>query len=293
MNRLLTALLLALFTFSFADSREIYLIGHRGIGGKSYENTWKAFRRAIKSGLTSLETDVQITRDGYYVLLHDRHLRCQKKKKPYRRKRMNISQLNLAELFNCPGRKKNMMTLHEFFDQITGLEEKRKKGSPIVFTLDVKTVEKRKSKNRWAARCLLDMIHKFKLRKRVIVQSANLKFIREFKRIDKTVFTSALFQPRWHHSVYIKRGKRKQLNRLLLKKAQKAKADGVSLPRYYVSREIVSLSKKKGLRVIVFTLNSKKQILHYLNMGVDGILTDKPKLLARTFKKWKKQPDKS
>ncbi len=45
--------------------------GHRGAAGSAPENTLQSFRRALELGAHVIESDVQATRDGVPVLLHD------------------------------------------------------------------------------------------------------------------------------------------------------------------------------------------------------------------------------
>lgn len=54
--------------------------GHRGARGLAPENTLTAFRAALDLGVTTLELDVGLTRDGHVVIAHDRKLnaRCQR-----------------------------------------------------------------------------------------------------------------------------------------------------------------------------------------------------------------------
>ena len=52
----------------------IDLQGHRGARGLLPENTLPAFERAIALGVTTLELDVAVTRDGVVVIHHDRTL---------------------------------------------------------------------------------------------------------------------------------------------------------------------------------------------------------------------------
>src|SRR5829696_5000035 len=47
------------------------LQGHRGARGLAPENTLAAFARALEIGVTTLETDLAVTRDGVIVLSHD------------------------------------------------------------------------------------------------------------------------------------------------------------------------------------------------------------------------------
>src|SRR5262245_35193430 len=48
--------------------------GHRGARGLKPENTLPGFEVAFDLGITSIETDVHLTRDGVPVLIHDAHL---------------------------------------------------------------------------------------------------------------------------------------------------------------------------------------------------------------------------
>jgi glycerophosphoryl diester phosphodiesterase len=50
------------------------LEGHRGARGLAPENTLAAFRRALDIGVTTIETDVGVTRDGIPVISHNPNL---------------------------------------------------------------------------------------------------------------------------------------------------------------------------------------------------------------------------
>jgi glycerophosphoryl diester phosphodiesterase len=50
------------------------LQGHRGARGLMPENTLPAFARALSLGVTTLELDVGVTKDGVVVVMHDRRL---------------------------------------------------------------------------------------------------------------------------------------------------------------------------------------------------------------------------
>lgn len=47
------------------------LFAHRGASGEAPENTLPAFRRAAGLGITYIELDVHLTRDGHVVVFHD------------------------------------------------------------------------------------------------------------------------------------------------------------------------------------------------------------------------------
>ncbi|MDO7908205.1 glycerophosphodiester phosphodiesterase [Paenibacillus sp. JX-17] len=48
---------------------------HRGASGYCPENTMEAFEHALQLGATGIETDVQLTKDGKLVLIHDENLK--------------------------------------------------------------------------------------------------------------------------------------------------------------------------------------------------------------------------
>ena len=53
------------------DSRLIHLVAHRGNAAEFPENTVPAFRSALGLGVRFLELDVQLSRDGVPVVIHD------------------------------------------------------------------------------------------------------------------------------------------------------------------------------------------------------------------------------
>ena len=47
------------------------IFGHRGFSGKYPENTMLAFQKAVELGVDGMEFDVQLTKDGELVIIHD------------------------------------------------------------------------------------------------------------------------------------------------------------------------------------------------------------------------------
>lgn len=54
------------------DHQRILRIGHRGAAGHAPENTIAAIRRGVSLGVDFVELDVQSTRDGRLVVIHDK-----------------------------------------------------------------------------------------------------------------------------------------------------------------------------------------------------------------------------
>ena len=53
------------------DRRLIHLVAHRGNAAECPENTLPAFRSALELGVRFLELDVQLSRDGQPIVIHD------------------------------------------------------------------------------------------------------------------------------------------------------------------------------------------------------------------------------
>lgn len=50
------------------------IFAHRGASGDCPENTMPAFKKAIEDGADGIELDVQMTKDGRIVVIHDETL---------------------------------------------------------------------------------------------------------------------------------------------------------------------------------------------------------------------------
>ena len=53
------------------DSKKIKVWAHRGASGYAPENTMAAFEKAVEMGADGIELDVQLTKDGELVVIHD------------------------------------------------------------------------------------------------------------------------------------------------------------------------------------------------------------------------------
>jgi len=54
------------------DKKQVGMIAHRGLSGIERENTYPAFVAAGNRSYFGIETDVHVTKDGKFVILHDK-----------------------------------------------------------------------------------------------------------------------------------------------------------------------------------------------------------------------------
>ncbi|MBQ8428638.1 MAG: hypothetical protein IJX30_00865 [Clostridia bacterium] len=62
-------------TIKFADKGEVNMIAHRGLSGLERENTCAAFVAAGQRSYYGIETDIRLTSDGKFIILHDEDLK--------------------------------------------------------------------------------------------------------------------------------------------------------------------------------------------------------------------------
>src|SRR5262249_17938626 len=98
--RTLALAALVLMRLSSADAFDLQ--GHRGARGLAPENTLEAFAAALQIGVSTLELDLGVTRDGVVVVSHDSYLNPDHTRGPDReflvQRGPAIRSLTLAEL---------------------------------------------------------------------------------------------------------------------------------------------------------------------------------------------------
>ncbi|OYT51197.1 MAG: hypothetical protein B6U76_11370 [Desulfurococcales archaeon ex4484_217_2] len=63
-----------------------------------------------------------------------------------------------------------------------------------------------------------------------------------------------------------------------------ARADIVSVHVSIVSRELIKQLHEAGLKVLAWTVNDRETILKHMELGVDGIVTDRPDIALNVIK---------
>ena len=213
-------------------------IGHRGARTYDTENTLESFEKAIELGANAIEFDVRKSADSELVISHDDNL-----KKVFG-KDVNISQSTAEELKKLT--ENRIATLREALLFLDGKVEK------ILVELKEPGYELQ----------ALEEIRKQKLQDRVIIVSFHSESLSMVRELDKETETGLVYAK-------IKRPIETALNL----NAQ------YLVPLYrFVHRRDVMKAHKDNLKVIVWTINSRKDIEVYIAKDVDGIATDKPAL---------------
>lgn len=216
-------------------------IGHRGAADLEPENTLRSFRRAAREGADALELDLRLTRDGRLVALHDADVdRTTDGSGP-------VAEMTLDELRRLDAGLGERVPTFEEVLEATGL--------PI--HAELKVVE--------AAEPLAASILEQRLAGRVVPISFHPEALRQTKLSLPDlpvglVLRGALPNP--------------------AAGARSVDATFISLEAAYLDEATVERCQRAGLRVTTWTVNEPEEMQRALETGVDGIVTDRPDLLA-------------
>ena len=289
-----------------SDPATLDLQGHRGARGLRPENTWPAFQAAIENGMTTLELDTVLTKDGRLIVHHDSSTNpviCQNPDGTEIQK-VSLYELTLADLkkLDC-GSKKNpkfprqkpvvgthLITLEELFRLAAKAEQKRK--IRLRFNIETKfpgdaDSEVPETRMKAHVRALVSAIRKAGLEGRATIQSFYLPALIEAKQIAPRIPTSALFVPTYFQGFRMLLGLGAGLRQEILKKARAVGADIISPYSLYVTPEFVAWAHRYKLRVVPWTVNEPDEMERLLAAGVDGIISDYPDLLRGVVDRYK------
>jgi len=230
---------------------------HRGASAYFPENTMLSFEKALEMGCTGIETDVQMTKDGILVLIHDemvnRTTNGEGLVKDY-----TYSELNKLDAGAWMGEEfigNKVPTVEELIyltsDKNIIINFEIKSGVVIYQDIEQK---------------LIDLIYKHKIAHKVILSSFNHYSIAKCNKIAKEINTGVLYMA----GIY--------------KPYNYAKTVGANAIHPYflaVNEGVIKEAKKHKIQVNVFTVDDEEHMKFFLDMKVDGIITNYPDKLNK------------
>ena len=258
---------------SIESSLSPLIIAHRGDNRYAPENTLAAFRLALEKGADGVEFDVQLSKDGIPVVIHDLDLRR------VAGKRAKVGDLTAAELsmtdvgswFNEKNRGRQNL---EFRDQTVPtlaavLQTLGACRGPIY--IELKCGESTDYSD--LAKTVCEVIRDSPQLGRMIVKSFKLATIPVVRCQLPEVQTAALFAPEIMHFLRRKRH--------IVAMAREFGAHQVSLHHSLASRKLSKLAAEASMPVTVWTADDQKWIERCKSRGIGALITNDPaKLLA-------------
>lgn len=225
---------------------------HRGASAYAPENTLEAFQLALDEKADGIELDVQLTKDGKVVVLHDETLQRVSDGYGY------VKDFSLEELKNMRFNK-----LHpEYTDAtIPTLKEVLQilKDTNIMLNIELKTgmffyegIEKQ----------VIELVKRYGMEDRVLYSSFNHYSLQKVKSFDPTARIGILY------------------------------SDGIYNPADYATNvgadalhpsvcnlqypDVIKECREKGMKIHTWTANSYKDIARCIELGVDALITNYP-----------------
>ena len=310
----------ASFALLAASAAALDLQGHRGARGLAPENSLASFERALKLGVTTLELDIAVTRDGVVVIHHDLALNPDITRDANGRwldaPSAPVHSLDWAELqrFDIgrikPGTRYAAQHPQQVpidgtrIPRLTDLFELVRRGGyeRVRFAIETKLSPLQPDATlppeRFAA-VAVDEIRKAGLQQRVQIMSFDWRTLQAVQRLAPeipTVYLSA--QQRWHDNIGAQQPEgspwtagfqfREHGSVPMMIKA----AGGRFWSVYFgdVDAAKVREAQALGLKVLVWTVNDAPTMQRMLDLGIDGLITDRPDIAATVLRERRIEP---
>lgn len=223
--------------------------GHRGAASYEPENTLRSFEKAIELGVDQIELDVHLSKDNELIVIHDEKLDRTTNGKGY------VKDFTLAELKKFDAGKGEVIpTLREVFELV--------KNKDIVLQVELK------SQNSEVA--AIKLIEEYNYDDRVILISFHPKMLKNAKTINPRIKTGILVGDDLIDPIQL---------------IKRTRADRIHINFRRVTKKLVNHLHKKGIKIIVWTVDDPEDIEKMIKLGVDGICSNKPDLVISELRR--------
>jgi glycerophosphoryl diester phosphodiesterase len=258
-----------------AHERPLFF-AHRGGALLAPENTMEAFASGLSFGADVLELDIQTTREGEIVVIHDPTLeRTTNGAGP-------VSALTLDELRRLDAGYHFSPDAGATFPfrgtgvRVPTLRAVLERFPTIRLNIDLKQSSVAREQRRWT------LIREFAAYDRVLVASGDQhEPIMRFRRLCVGRVATSASEREIRAFIIAALGR--------VAWALRPAYDALQVPETYgrtrvVSRTTVTAAHRAGLAVHVWTVDDRASMERLLALGVDGLMTDRPDLLAEVMR---------
>lgn len=230
------------------------IFAHRGASKIAPENTMAAFKKASEFRADGIELDVQLSKDGVPVIIHDEYLDRTTNGsglvKDFNLK--DLKKLDAGRWFNEKYSSETIPTLEEFLTwfSATELQLNIELKTDLIAYDGIETL-------------VYDIVRKFELESRTVFSSFNINTLKRVKHINPSLNTAYLFS-KWMNQAWA------------YAKAQNM--DGIHPKYYLLSRRLIQYAHRSDMQVRTYTVNHPAKIKRCYNLKVDAIFTDTPDL---------------
>lgn len=223
------------------------IIAHRGVYFKETENSLDAIKNSINHKVCYAEIDVQSTKDGIVVLMHDKSLKrlTGLNKTVYQLNYDEIRKLNIGSHYFSRFRQKKIPTLNEVIKECNG---------KIKLIVDIKPYGDTKS----LTQQVVSIIKKNNFENQCMIHSLSYNILSDVKRLNSNIETG--------YVIY---------NPLQLSDLTKFDVDFYSINQNMVTKSLVIQIHESNKKVYVWKVDNKDCMNKVINLNVDGVIADK------------------
>jgi len=272
--------------------------GHRGCRGLYPENTIAGFKYAMEEiGVDTLELDVGITKDMVLVVNHDTYLNPERTMKDgaFIKEKILIKDLTVEEIKEYSvGKLRNrfsfykqrqledekMPTLQEVIDMVKDFNAKSEKQVHLNVETKVNVLAPDETyPAEDYVRLLLEIIEDNNIEEIISIQSFYWKTIMDVKEQAPHIQTVALLSNARLKNLEWFNGLKPDDYKTFGAFIQASGADSFSMNYRDISKKLIQEVQDLGIKVIPYTINDAPTMRYYIELGVDGIITDYPDAL--------------
>ena len=231
------------------------VMAHRGLSADAPENTLYAFSDAISVGADFIELDVQQTRDGVLVVMHDSNLKRTTgvNKDIWDVDYADIQNLDAGSWFDPAYANARIPTLEEtlqFVDKRAKLNIEIKPTKHGTDTLE---------------QVVAELITQYQYTDACYVTSFSYGSLKKVKEVNPEIRTGYLMSVAYGQFYSLKY------------------ADAFSLNKVFVTSQVVNAAHQQGKQIFAWTVNSMSEVRSLCNLHVDSIITDDPVMVQNVI----------
>ena len=253
---------------SYFDCPCPHIIAHQGSSLDLPPNTLEAFQLALDQGADIIELDIWRSKDGTWVVIHDRNLsRITGVNKDFTK--LTFEEIQLLDAgYNFSDSSGNYLYRNKGY-KIPSLEQVFKQFNNEKINIEIKTVSKLGLSD------LVQLIKKYQVEKKVLVVSFSYNVIKKFRKISNNQIATAASKSDIMRMIYF--GKLPWY---------KIRFDAFQMPFYskkverygLKNTEWIGKMRSKGMEVHYWTVDNSEDIKKAFSIGAGGVITNKPKI---------------
>jgi glycerophosphoryl diester phosphodiesterase len=238
------------------------IIAHRGSSAHAPENTLAAFQLAAEQGADAIELDVDLTRDGHAIIMHDATIdrTTDGSGAVHDLTLEEIRRVDAGAWKSAAFKGECVPLLAEVFEMV---------GQRVLINVEVKSMSLRGD---GVEAKVAALVQQYDLFERVIISSFNPFALRRIKQIEPRLACGLLYAP--DLPIVLRRA---WLAPLI------AHLDARHPHHSQVNQKLVEQWHARGQRVNVWTVNDADTLRAMAQAGVDGIIGDDPVMLCRAL----------